>query len=156
MTTPLPLAVLVVAWTATRAQAQWVVSPYLGINLAGNVEFRRGGPGGSAGYFGDRVGFELDFERYNHFFKDMDVASLVPNNCGVGPAGEPCTDLNTDAMSFMGNLWRPFTSGRAALASIRYRRARRDSRLVRCSRRPVRHRTGQPPLSTSAAASCTP
>ena len=115
------LAVLVVAWTAAPAQAEWVVTPYLGINLAGDVEFRRGGPGGSAGYFGGRLGFEFDFERYNHFFKDEDVAHLVPNNCGVGPAGEPCTDLNTDAMSFMGNVvvplhsrgaknWRPYAA----------------------------------------------
>ena len=121
------LAVLVVAWTAAPAQAQWVVTPYLGINLAGDVEFRRGGPGGSVGYFGDRLGFEFDFERYNHFFKDKDVANLVPNNCGVGPAGEPCNDLNTDAMSFMGNVvapirikgaknWRPY--GTAGLGVI--------------------------------------
>ena len=49
------------------------------------------------------------------------MANLVPNNCGVGPAGEPCTDLNTDAMSFMGNVvvpihskgaknWRPYVT----------------------------------------------
>jgi opacity protein-like surface antigen len=116
------VAVLVVAGTAAPAQGQWVVTPYLGINLAGDVEFRRGGPGGSVGYFGDRLGFEFDFERYQHFFKDEDVANLVPNNCGVGPAGEPCVDLNTDAMSFMANVvvaihsrgakkWRPYGTG---------------------------------------------
>jgi hypothetical protein len=119
---------LVVAWTAAPAQAQWVVTPYLGVNLAGDAEFRRGGPGGSVGYFGDLLGFEFDFERYNHFFKDKDVANLVPNNCGVGPGGEPCTDLNTDAMGFMGNVvapirfrgaknWRPYAT--AGLGVIR-------------------------------------
>jgi opacity protein-like surface antigen len=115
------LAALVVACTATSAEAEWVVTPYLGINLAGNVEFRRGGPGGSVGYFGDRLGFEFDFERYQHFFKDKDVAGLVPNNCGIGPSGEPCTDLNTDAVGLMANVvapirikgaenWRPYAT----------------------------------------------
>jgi opacity protein-like surface antigen len=119
---------LVMAWTAAPAQAQWVVTPYLGMNFAGDAEFRRGGPGGSVSYFGGRLGFEFDFERYNHFFKDKDVAGLVANNCGVGPAGEPCTDLNTDAMSFMGNVvapirlkgaknWRPYAA--AGLGVIR-------------------------------------
>ena len=72
--------VLLVAWTAAPAQAQWVVTPYLGINLAGDAEFRRGGPGASGGYLGDRLGFEFDVQRYNHFFKDKNV-DLVPNNC---------------------------------------------------------------------------
>jgi opacity protein-like surface antigen len=122
------LTVLAAAWTAAPAQAQWVVTPYLGVNLAGDAEFRRGGPGGSVGYFGDRLGFEFDFERYNHFFKDEDLANLVPNNCGVGPAGEPCTDLNSDAVGFMGNVvapirikgaehWRPYAT--AGLGVIR-------------------------------------
>jgi opacity protein-like surface antigen len=120
--------VVIVTWTAAPAQAQWLVTPYLGISLAGDAEFRRGGPGGSVGYFGRRLGFEFDFERYNHFFKDKDVAGLVANNCGVGPAGEPCTDLNTDAIGFMGNVvapiritgaknWRPYAT--AGLGVIR-------------------------------------
>jgi hypothetical protein len=104
------------------------VTPYLGVNLAGDAEFRKGGPGGSVAYFGDNVGFEFDVERYNHFFKDKDVANLIPNDCGVGPHGEPCTDLNTDAIGFMGNVvvpmrvasaknWRPFAT--AGLGVIR-------------------------------------
>src|SRR5262245_29546140 len=116
------------AWTAVPAQAQWVVTPYLGVNLAGDAEFRRGGPGVSVSHFGSNLGFEFDVERYNHFFKDKDVAPLVPNNCGVGPAGEACTDLNTDAIGFMGNVmaplriagaknWRPFAT--AGLGTIR-------------------------------------
>jgi opacity protein-like surface antigen len=67
------------------------------------------------------LGFEFDFERYSHFFKDKDVANLVPNNCGTGPAGEPCTDLNADAAGFMANVvapsrikgaknWRPYAT----------------------------------------------
>jgi len=115
------LTLAATAWTVAPAHAQWVVTPYLGINLAGDAEFRRGGPGVSVAFFGDRLGFELDVERYNHFYKDKDVANLVANNCGVGPAGEPCTDLNTDALGFMGNVvvpiritdaknWRPYAA----------------------------------------------
>jgi hypothetical protein len=122
------LTLTATAWTVAPAQAQWVVTPYLGINLAGDAEFRRGGPGGSVAYFGGRLGFEFDVERYNHFFKDKDVAQLVSNNCGVGPAGEPCVDLNTDAIGFMGNVvapiritdaknWRPYAT--AGLGMIR-------------------------------------
>jgi opacity protein-like surface antigen len=101
------LTLTAIAWTAAPVRAQWVVTPYLGINLAGDTEFRRGGPGVSAGYFGGLVGFELDVERYNHFFKDKDVAHLVHNNCGVGPSDFSCIDLNTDAIGFMGNVVAP-------------------------------------------------
>jgi opacity protein-like surface antigen len=122
------LTLTAIAWTAAPSQAQWVATPYLGINLAGDTEFRRGGPGVSVADFGGRLGFEFDVERYNHFFRDKDVAHLVPNNCGVGPAGEPCTDLNTDAIGFMGNVlaplhitgakhWRPYAT--AGLGVIR-------------------------------------
>jgi opacity protein-like surface antigen len=105
------LGVLLVAWTVAPAQAQWVVTPYLGINLAGDAEFRRGGPGVSGGYLGDRLGFEFDVQRYNHFFKDKNV-DLVPNNCSPGVAS-PCIDLNTDAWSFMGNVVAPIRSEEA-------------------------------------------
>ena len=118
------LTMLVMPWTAAPAQAQWVATPYLGINLAGDAEFRRGGPGGSVGYFGGRLGFEFDVQRYHHFFKDKNV-DLVPNNCAPGGA-PPCIDLNTDAWSFMGNVvapirnkgakWRPY--GTAGLGVI--------------------------------------
>jgi opacity protein-like surface antigen len=125
------LSVPVVVWTAVPAQAQWAVTPYLGANLAGDAEFRRGGPGASVGYMGDRLGFEFDFERYNHFFKDADVAPLdpaAPPNCTAAtPSGTPCTDINTDAVSFMGSVvvpirtratkWHPY--GTAGLGMIR-------------------------------------
>ena len=98
---------------ATTASAEWAVTPYLGINLAGDAEFRRGGPGGSIGYFGDRLGVELDFMRYNHFFKDEKV-ELVPNNCRPSlPPGTQCVDLNTDATGFMGNLVVPLRGRQA-------------------------------------------
>jgi hypothetical protein len=118
------LLTVIVASMVGRAHAQWVATPYLGVNLAGDAEFRRGGPGGSGGYFGDRVGFEFDVQRHHHFFKDENV-DLVPNNCVPG-AGAACIDLNTDAWSFMGNVvvfvsgtgtkWRPY--GAAGLGAI--------------------------------------
>ena len=115
---------LVMAWTAAPALAQWVATPYLGMNLAGDTEFRRGGPGGSVGYFGRWLGFEFDVQRYHHFFKDKNV-DLVPNNCAPG-VDPPCIDLNTDAWGLMGNVvapirnkgakWRPY--GTAGLGVI--------------------------------------
>ena len=63
--------------------------------FAGDVEAAKGGPGVSAGYFVEALGFEFDFERYNHFFKDEDVVERLP---------DPRVDLDTDAMSFMGNV----------------------------------------------------
>jgi opacity protein-like surface antigen len=111
------LTALVVAWTAAPAHAQWVVSPYVGTNI-GDVKAGQVGVGGSVGYLGGLIGFEFDFDRYGHFFKDADVSGIVPD---LG------TDLDTDAMSFMGNVvapiriqgatnWRPY--GAAGLGVI--------------------------------------
>ena len=97
-----------------------MITPQLGMNLAGDVEHGKGGPGGSIAYFGGRLGFELDFQRYQHFFKDSEVVPLdptAPPNC-TGMA-MPCKDINTDAMGFMANVvvpirirsapkWRPY------------------------------------------------
>src|SRR5262249_45133629 len=103
------LLVTIAVGTATPARAQWVITPYLGANLAGDAEFRRGGPGVSVAHFGNGVAFEFDVERYNHFFKDSDVFPLdpaAPPNCTGGTTG-PCTDINTDAIGFMGNIVVP-------------------------------------------------
>ncbi len=54
------LTALVVTWTAAPGYAQWVATPYLGMNVSGDVEQRKGGPGGSISYFGGLVGFEFD------------------------------------------------------------------------------------------------
>ena len=113
------LTVLVVAWTAAPAQAQWVVTADFGINISGDVQEGKGGPGGSVSYFGGGLGFEFDVQRHAHFFKDGDVSNLVPDRR---------MDLDTDATSFMGNLvatihitratkWRPY--GTAGLGVIR-------------------------------------
>jgi opacity protein-like surface antigen len=127
------LTVAVVAWTAAPAHAQWTIAPYLGVNLSGDVEQGKGGPGGSAGYLGGRFGFEFDVMRYQHFFKDSEVFPLdpaAPPNCtpAAGEAPGPCTDIDTDAMGFTGNVvlpiriqgapkWRPY--GTAGLGVIR-------------------------------------
>jgi opacity protein-like surface antigen len=120
---------LVAAWTAAHADAQWAITPQAAMNVAGGVEHGKGGPGGSVGYVGGRFGFEVDFQRYQHFFKDSEVAPLdpaAPPNCSPGIQG-PCTDINTDAMGVMGNViavipvggaprWRPY--GTAGLGVI--------------------------------------
>src|SRR5262245_1754884 len=119
------LTTFAITATATSAAAEWVVTPYLGVNLAGDAEFRRGGPGASVGYFRDTLGFEVDVMRYNHFFKDANV-DLVPNNCRPGVVFDtPCIDLNTDATGVMGNVvarfrgpqarWRPYGSAGAGV-----------------------------------------
>lgn len=112
----------VVVWLTAPAQAQWVVTPQLGLNVAGDVEHGKGGPGGTIAWFGGRLGFELDLQRYQHFFKDSEVVPLdpaAPPNCTGMPG--PCKDINTDAMGFMANVvvpiripsapkWRPYGS----------------------------------------------
>ena len=45
------LSVLVFASTAPRAQAQWLATGYLGLNVAGDVEAGKGGAGVSVSYF---------------------------------------------------------------------------------------------------------
>src|SRR5262245_36678896 len=100
------LAFTVVMGTAAPAQAQWLVTPYVGGNVAGDVEHGKGGPGLSVGYLGDRLGFELDFQRYQHFFKDSEVFPLDPSappNCRPGVGGR-CTDIDTDAIGLTGNV----------------------------------------------------
>jgi opacity protein-like surface antigen len=125
------LAVPVMAGTAAPAHAQWVVTPYLGANVAGDVEHGKGGPGGSVGYFAGRLGFEFDARRYQHFFNDSEIFPLdpaAPPNCIPDEVRGPCTDIDTDAMGFMGNVvapiriqgatrWRPY--GTAGLGLIR-------------------------------------
>jgi opacity protein-like surface antigen len=124
------LIVLIAGGTVAPAHAQWVVTPYLGANISGDVERGKGGPGASVGYLGRRLGFEFDLQRYQHFFKDSEVFPLdpaAPPNCMPGVTGR-CTDIDTDAMSFMGNTfvpirfqratkWRPY--GAAGLGVIR-------------------------------------
>ena len=73
------LIVLVVG-TVAPAAAQWVATPYIGLNVGGDVEAGKGGLGGSVGYFSDRLGLEFDFQRFQHFFKDADVSNNVPDS----------------------------------------------------------------------------
>jgi hypothetical protein len=110
------LLVVVTTCTAPPAEAQWIATPYFGVNLAGDAELRRGGVAGAVGFLGERLGVEFDLERHHHFFKDSNV-DIIPNNCGPA-AGLACIDLNTRAWRFMGNVvvplrakgttWRPY------------------------------------------------
>lgn len=109
-----PLIVAFAAGVAAPANAQLLLSPHLDAHVAGDVEPTRGGAGLAVGYYlpawrGLGVGLELDAAWHGHFFRDKDVAQLVPE--GV--------DLNTDALLLMGQLlvpvsiphapiWRPY------------------------------------------------
>jgi hypothetical protein len=103
-----PLIVALVSGVAAPANAQLTVFPHVDAKLAGDIETSRGGAGMSVGYHipawrGVGVGLELDASWYGHFFRDADVAQLVPE--GV--------DLNTDALAVMGHLVLPVSIPRA-------------------------------------------
>ena len=83
-----------------------VASPYLLAHLAGDVEAHRGGGGVSAGYYRSNVGFEVDAAFHGHFFKDKDVADVVPN---------PMIDLNTRGVVVTANVVAPYHIRRAGL-----------------------------------------
>jgi opacity protein-like surface antigen len=102
--------------TTQTALAQPVATPYLHGNF-GDVEFRRGGPGLSVGYFGRRLGVELDLDRHHHFYKDDELES-IPNPCVPSVPVGMCIDNDTEAWIVMGNVlaflpvssarWRPY------------------------------------------------
>lgn len=104
------LAVASIVGVAAPANAQLVLSPHLDARLAGDVEPTRGGAGLSVGYYvpawrGLAVGLELDANWQGHFFRDEEVAHLVPE--GV--------DLNTDALVAMGHVVIPISIPRAPI-----------------------------------------
>jgi opacity protein-like surface antigen len=116
-------------FVATTAQAQVVATAYFDTNVAGDVEIGRGGVGASLGYYWRRLGLELDLERHPHFFKDEDVAGLVPAQ-GI--------DLNTDATLVFASAVVPYRlEGRAGiwcpylLAGLGVIRAEFESRALR-------------------------
>jgi opacity protein-like surface antigen len=80
----------------TDCFSQIIVTPNVGINLAGDLEFRRGGYGGAIGWLGKNLGVEIEFMRHQHFFKDSKL--------GSGNTGGPTPDEDTDAMLFTTNL----------------------------------------------------
>jgi hypothetical protein len=88
-----------IAAAAAPAQAQWSATAYVDNNVAGGVQSGRLGAGVSTGYtLRGWIGLELDAELHGHFFRDEDVADLMP--AGV--------DLNTRAMLASGNLVVPY------------------------------------------------
>jgi hypothetical protein len=104
------LIVAFVAGVATPANAQLVLTPHLDASIAGDVEPTRGGAGAALGYYlpawrGLGAGLEFDATWHGHFFRDPDVAQLVPE--GV--------DLNTDALLLMGQLVVPVSIPRAPI-----------------------------------------
>jgi Outer membrane protein beta-barrel domain len=113
------LAVAFVAGTTATTQAQWIITPYAGINVAGDLETRRGGVGVSAGYFARWVGFEFDVERHGHFFEDAKIGNV---------STYPMEHINTRATHIVANVvvpleprgatsWRPY--GAAGFGLIR-------------------------------------
>jgi hypothetical protein len=67
---------------------RFAVTPYMANNVVGDVQSGRIGLGMSLAYFPwQPFGFELDGELHGHFFRDEDVADLVPDDI----------DLNTNA-----------------------------------------------------------
>ena len=82
----------------TNVFSQPIVSGTLGINIAGDLEFRRGGYGLSVGYLTKKIGFELEIMRHQHFFKDSDMLSYIK---------DPNIDMNTDAILYTLNILYP-------------------------------------------------
>ena len=133
MARPCAIAVAVMAWLAPAApaHAQWEITTRLGMNVSGDVEHGKGGLGGSVGYRGRRLGFEIDLQRYQHFFKDAEVFPLdptAPPNCvASSDPSRRCTDIDTDALSVLANVvvpilpgatrWRPYAT--AGLGLVR-------------------------------------
>jgi opacity protein-like surface antigen len=73
---------------------RFAVTPYLANNVVGDVQSGRLGLGISLNYFPwAHLGFEVDGELHGHFFRDEDVAHLVPE--GI--------DLNTNAALLSGS-----------------------------------------------------
>lgn len=102
---------LVVSWTPAAAHAQtaeaqprWLASPYLHVN-GGEVEIRRGGPGGSVAYLGPRLGFELDVDRHHHIFKDKKLDS--PTTASPARSVLAWTSTRTRGSSWA-TSWRAF------------------------------------------------
>jgi opacity protein-like surface antigen len=58
---------------------RFAVTPYLANNVVGDVQSGRIGAGVSLAFYPwELFGFELDGQLHGHFFRDRDVASLVP------------------------------------------------------------------------------
>ena len=60
------LTALVVTWTAAPGYAQWVATPYLGMNVLGDVEQRKGRPWRINQLFRRPGRVRIRFQRYQH------------------------------------------------------------------------------------------
>ena len=86
---------LLVMLKSINSFGQPMVSGNLGINVAGDLEFRRGGYGLSLGYLKNNFLLELEVMRHQHFFKDSDMVRYIK---------DPNIDMNTDAILYTFNL----------------------------------------------------
>ena len=86
---------LVITLLSTNSFGQPMVSGNLGINIAGDLEFRRGGYGLSLGYLKNNFLLEVEVMRHQHFFKDSDIIKYIK---------DPHIDMNTDAILYTFNL----------------------------------------------------
>jgi hypothetical protein len=89
------LSVLINSISVANTFAQPFISANAGINLAGDLEFRRGGYGLSAGYLKNKLSVELEMMRHPHFFKDSDMLNYIK---------DPNIDMNTDAILYTINI----------------------------------------------------
>jgi opacity protein-like surface antigen len=80
--------------------ARFAITPYIANDVAGDVQSGHGGGLGLSLVYRvlDHLGFELDGELHGHFFRDEDVADLVPE--GV--------DLDTKAALLTGSVVVPY------------------------------------------------
>lgn len=66
---------------------RFAATPYLANNIVGDVQSGRVGLGLSLAFFPwDHFGFELDGQLHGHFFRDEDVAGLVPEGVDLNTA----------------------------------------------------------------------
>jgi hypothetical protein len=85
--------VCILLLSSSSTFAQVIITPKLGINLLGDLEFRRGGPGLSVGYLFKKIGVEVEYMRYHHFYKDSEINMIFNLNSNPNQRA----DINTDA-----------------------------------------------------------
>ncbi len=90
-------------FSSTATFGQVIITPKLGMNLLGNLEFRRGGPGLSIGYMFNKVGIEVEYMRYHHFYKDAEINKIFKLNSSPNQRA----DINTDAQVIATSLIIP-------------------------------------------------
>jgi opacity protein-like surface antigen len=83
----------IILLSSTATFGQVIITPKLGINLLGDLEFRRGGPGLGVGYMFNKVGIEVEYMRYYHFYQDEEIDKIF----NPSPGSSQRADIDTDA-----------------------------------------------------------